>query len=179
MAENKKQIDAVVSECYEKYYQSIYRFCFNRLGELNDHAADCVQDTFLVLQNKLLAGEIIELPRAFLYKTADNVVKNTVKQYVKQQRRTVPLENAENKAAPPLIPDSFDYDKCAVMLVALLSPDEQELYRMKYTERKSLNEISDILNISPAAAAKRTSRLRQRIKDLIKEQKLFESEVTL
>lgn len=179
MADNKNQIDLIVRDCYEKYYQSIYRFCFSRLGELNEFAADCVQDAFLVLQNKLIDGEIIELPRAFLYKTADNFVKNTIKQNARQRHRTVPLEEAENKAAPPMIHDNFDYDKCAVILVTMLSPDEQNLYRMKYIERKSLDEISGLLDISPAAAAKRTSRLRQRIRDLIKEQRLFESEVTL
>lgn len=178
MADNN-QVEKTVNDCYEKYYQSIYKFCFVRLGELNEHAADCIQDTFLVLHNKLLSGEIIEQPRAFLYKTADNFVKNTIKQNAKQRHRTVPLEEAETKASPPVIADNFDYDKCVVMLVALLSPDEQELYKMKYIERKSLNEISEILNISPAAAAKRTSRLRQRIKELIKEQNLFGNEVTL
>ena len=83
------------------------------------------------------------------------------------------------KASPTVIADSFDYDKCSAMLVSLLSVDEQELYEMKYLKRMPLTEIADRLNISPPAAAKRTSRLRQKIKDLIKEKQLFENEVTL
>jgi RNA polymerase sigma factor (sigma-70 family) len=65
------------------------------------------------------------------------------------------------------------------MLVSLLSDEEQELYRMKYIERIPLTEIAKRLGISTPAAAKRTSRLRQRIKELIKKQQLFENEVIL
>lgn len=98
--------------------------------------------------------------------------------YKKQIRRTTRLEKAEEKASPPVISD-FDYDKCAIMLVSLLSDEEQELYRMKYIERIPLTEIAKRLGISTPAAAKRTSRLRQRIKELIKKQQLFENEVIL
>ena len=40
--------DKTVSECYEKYFQSIYKYCRVRLGEFSQHAEDCVQDAFLV-----------------------------------------------------------------------------------------------------------------------------------
>ena len=65
------------------------------------------------------------------------------------------------------------------MLIALLEPDEQILYRMRYKDELPVNEIAERLNISPAAAAKRISRLRKKIVDLIKEKNLFGNEVTL
>lgn len=179
MSQKGSEIDNIVSDCYEKYYQSIYRYCFARLGDLNEHAYDCVQDTFLVLQKKLTGGTVIEQKRAFLYRTADTFVLRTIDHYKKQKKRTVHLEEAQEKASPPIIPDSFDYDRCAEMLVSMLTPDEQKLYEMKYIKRMTLIEISDFLDISPPAVAKRTSRLRQKIKDLIKEKQLFENEVTL
>ena len=70
--------DKTVSECYEKYFQSIYKYCRVRLGEFSQYAEDCVQDAFLVFYNKLRDGETVEQPRAFLYRTADNFVKRTV-----------------------------------------------------------------------------------------------------
>ena len=169
----------IVNDCYEKYYQSIYRYCYARLGGLNEHAYDCAQDTFLVLQKKLTEGVKIEQKRAFLYRTADTFVMRTIDHYKKQKKRTAPLEEADGKTSPLIIPDDFDYDKCAALLVSLLSYEEQELYKMKYIKRMTLVDIAELLDISPAAAAKRTSRLRQRIKDLIKEKQLFENEVTL
>lgn len=177
MPHNK--IKKAVNDCYDKYYRSIYRYCYARLGDLSEHAADCTQETFLVLHKKLSDGVIIEHERAFLYRTADTFVMRVKKEYKKQIQRNVQLDEAMEKASPTVIADSFDYDKCSAMLVSLLSVDEQELYEMKYLKRMPLTEIADRLNISPPAAAKRTSRLRQKIKDLIKEKQLFENEVTL
>lgn len=179
MSQNRHKVEKEVNDCYEKYYQSIYRYCYARLGDLNEHAGDCVQETFLVLHRKLSEGIEIEQARAFLYRTADTFVMRKRQEYKNQVKRTVQLDEAEEKASPPIIPDNFDYDKCAAMLISLLSPEERELYDMKYIRRLSLTEIAELLDISPPAAAKRTSRLRQRIKDLIKEKQLFDNEVIL
>lgn len=179
MSRKKTEAEEIVNDCYEKYYQSIYKYCYARLGDLNEHAYDCVQDTFLVLQKKLSEEIDIAHLRGFLYRTADTFVMRAKDHYKKQVQRTAQLDEAEKKESPPIIADSFDYDKCAAMLVALLSCEEQELYEMKYIERIPLTEIAERLNISTPAAAKRTSRLRQRIKELVKQQRLFENEVIM
>ena len=172
--EGKLSVEQFINDCYEKYYQSIFKYCRVRLGEFSEHAEDCVQDAFVVLQRKLNEGETVEQPRAFLYRTADNFVKRTVEHYSKERKRTVELTEAENAPAPPIISDDFDYDEFARILIATLSEQEQELYILKYVQQKSLKEIAEILNIQPTAVAKRASRLRQRIKDLIYEQNFFE-----
>lgn len=169
--------DNIVNECYEKYYQSLYKYCLIRLGELSEHADDCVQDAFLVLQKRLNDGEIIEQPRPFLYKTVGNFIARTIKRFQDEKKRIVAIDNAENVASPPVIPDEFDCDKCARLIISMLSEDEHELYNMKYIEQKSLNEISEILNISPSAAAMRTSRLRRQIKTIIEDLNIFGDEV--
>ncbi|MBP9987967.1 MAG: sigma-70 family RNA polymerase sigma factor [Ruminococcus sp.] len=175
----KKRVKNIVNDCYDEYYTSIFRYCFARLGSLNEHSSDCVQDTFLVLYDKLLEGVEVKNYRAFLYRTADIFVMRTIDRYQKQQRRTVPLEDVDEQSTAFTVPDDFDYDKCADILISMLNSDEQELYKMKYSEQKSLTEISEILNIKPSAVAKRTSRLRQKIKSLIIQNNLFENEVTL
>ena len=172
--DEKLSVEKFINDCYEKYYQSVFKYCRVRLGEFSEHAEDCVQDAFVILQRKLSEGEAIEQPRAFLYRTADNFVKRTVEHYSKERKRTVELTEAENAPAPPIISDDFDYDEFARILIATLSEQEQELYILKYVQQKSLKEIAEILNIQPTAVAKRASRLRQRIKDLIYEQNFFE-----
>lgn len=173
-----RKIDKTVDDCYEKYYESLYKYCLVRLGDLSEHADDCVQDAFLVFHKRLIDGETIEQPRPFLYKTVGNFIARTIKHYQKEKKRTVNLDNAENVVSTPLIPDNFDYDKCAVLIISMLSEDEQNLYNMKYIERKSLNEISKLLNISPSAVAMRTSRLRRHIKTIIENLNIFGDEVT-
>lgn len=172
--EEKISVEQIVNDCYEKYYESIFKYCRVRLGEFSEHASDCVQDAFLILHKKLNEGETIEQPRAFLYRTADNFVKRTVEHYSKERTRTVDLDTAENTPAPPIISDDFDYDEFARILIATLTQQEQELYILKYVQRKSLKEIAEMLGIQPTAVAKRVSRLRQHIKDLIYENNLFE-----
>lgn len=172
--DEKLSVEKFINDCYEKYYQSIFKYCRVRLGEFSEHAEDCVQDAFVILQRKLNEGETVEQPRAFLYRTADNFVKRTVEHYSKERKRTVELTEAENAPAQPIISDDFDYDEFARILIATLSGQEQELYILKYVQQKSLKEIAEILNIQPTAVAKRVSRLRQRIKDLIYEQNFFE-----
>lgn len=179
MSQNKNDVEQTVKYCYDNYYQAIYKYCFARLGDLNEHAYDCVQDTFLVFQKKLSDGIEIEQKRAFLYRTADTFVMRTKDHYNKQLKRTVQLEEAQEISTPESVSNDFDYDKCAALLVSLLTCEEQELYGMKYMQRLSLTEIAQELDISPPAAAKRTSRLRQKIKDLIKENQPFGNEVTL
>lgn len=172
--DKKLNIEQFINDCYEKYYQSLHKYCRVRLGEFSEHAEDCVQDAFVILQRKLSEGETIERPRAFLYRTADNFVKRTVEHYGKERTRTVELTEAENAPAPPIISDDFDYDKLAQILIAELSTQEQELYILKYIQRKPLKEIAEMLGIQPTAVAKRVSRLRQHIKDLIYDNNFFE-----
>ncbi|MBR6531541.1 MAG: sigma-70 family RNA polymerase sigma factor [Clostridia bacterium] len=172
--EENMSVEQFINDCYEKYYQSIFKYCRVRLGEFSEHAEDCVQDAFVILQRKLTEGETIEQPRAFLYRTADNFVKRTTEHYIKERTRTVDLDTAENTPAPPIISDDFDYDAFAQILISTLTEQEQELYILKYVQQKSLKEIAELLGIQPTAVAKRVSRLRQHIKDLIYERNLFE-----
>lgn len=136
------------------------------MGDAAVSADDCVQEAFLVYYNKLLSGEDILQPRAFLYRTADNFLKQAVDRYAKDLKRTVPLESAESVTSYdlPFDPSDLDYEQCAEALLQSLRPEEQELYRLKYVEHQSLSEIAKMLSISPAAAAKRTSRLRSTVK---------------
>ena len=143
MQGEKENISAFVSECYDKYHTAIYKFCLVRLGEMNEHADDCVQEVFLVFQNKLLEGIEILNPRAYLYKIADNIVKDTIKKSAKHRRRNVPLESAEHTESPPLIPDGFDYDKCAELIVSLLSDEEQYNAALGITSARSGIQNSD------------------------------------
>ena len=79
MAETNAEIDQIISECYEKYYQALLKYCMVRLGTLNEHSADCVQEAFLIMQKRLNEGEKIEQPRPFLYKTVGNFIARTIK----------------------------------------------------------------------------------------------------
>lgn len=171
MTMNKSQADKILSKYYDDCYQSLLKYCRVRLGNFDSHAHDCVQEAFIVLYKKLKSGEEIENPRAFLYRTADNFIRRIVKECSKQQIRNIPLEefSAVTVSSVPMISDEFDYDKYAEILIEKLNEDEKRIYRMKYSDKMSIGEIAAFLNISPAAAAKRLQRMRDKIKQLISE----------
>lgn len=67
--------DTLCNEIIEKYYASIYRYCLIRLNHNEFAADDCTQEVFLILlkkQNKLRLSNNI---RAWLYETANRVIK--------------------------------------------------------------------------------------------------------
>ncbi|MCM1114510.1 MAG: sigma-70 family RNA polymerase sigma factor [Clostridium sp.] len=166
---NKAEADKKLQEAYNLYGNLIVKYCTVRLKEDTISVDDCVQNTFLVYYNKLLDGSSIENPKAFLYRTADNMVKRALADYYKKAKRTVVLEEAENIPAEDTYaaPADLDYDYLKAILLEKLSPEEQLLYRQKYTDRLSLKEIGEQYQISPTAVANRTSRLRAKIKLLI------------
>lgn len=62
-------------EITRRYYQAIYNYCQVRLKD--EYAAeDCTQDVFLLLYRKMNKIKLSENIRAWLYRTADNVIKN-------------------------------------------------------------------------------------------------------
>lgn len=137
------------------------------MGDARATADDCVQEAFLVYYNRMLSGEEIENPRAYLYRTVDNFAKRAVEDYSKSLKRTVSLDEAVEKCADtlPFDLENTDYDVLAQKLLDTLSEQEKQFYRLKYIEHLPLSEIAEKLEISPTAAAKRSSRLRKEIKD--------------
>lgn len=163
----KKYADEQLREAYKLCYLPLIKYCNVRMGDARISADDCVQEAFIVFYNKLLSGEHIENPRAYLYRTVDNFVKRAVAQYARDTKHNLPLETAQELTVPelPFNAENLDYDLLAKELLNMLSEQEQRLYNLKYIERLPLSEIAKILEISPTAAAKRTSRLRKEIKD--------------
>ena len=112
----KRQADKRFTEAYEACYLSLIKYCAARMGDARIQADDCVQEAFLVYYNKLLNGEEIRNPRAFLYRTTDNFLKQAVARYAREQKRHMSLEDAESLAATQQSPFSEhepDYEACA------------------------------------------------------------------
>lgn len=171
MALIKTTADRKLSEAYREYGGCLEKYCRVRLKEAADSTGDCVQEAFCIYYKKLLAGEEIEKPKAFLYRTADNMIKRAKQEHFRNASRFAPLEEAAETPADSFdeIADSLDYDKLKEKLLSHLSEAEQLLYERKYVERKSLKEIGKELGIPPTTAANRTSRLRAKIKSLTEE----------
>ena len=165
---NTKDCNTILKECYAQYRIKLFNYCLARLDGAREDADDCVQDSFLVLQQKLNSGEAIENPRAFLYRTADNFVKRRKAENAKAAKRQVSLEDAESSVTVDFnylrAVDETDYDLLAEELIKTLSDDEKALYDLRFVRRTAVNDIAVILKISPAAVSMRLKRLKEKVK---------------
>lgn len=168
--QNKKQADELLRQSYDTYYEKIARFCNIKLKNRNE-AEDCVQECFMVYYKRILQGEEIENTGAYLYKIADNLIKTQWRQD-KKANNIISLDDVAETLATNEIYDygNMDYDSCVERIIKILDEKEQNLYKLKYTDKKSIAEIAEELNISFDATAKRLSRLRQKVKVIVEEE---------
>jgi len=125
----------------------------------------------MVYYKRILSGEEIGNTGAFLYKIADNLIKTQWRQDKKANNIVSLDELAESLSATEVIDCSnIDFDSFAEKIISILDEKEQLIYKLKYTDEKSIAEIAEELNISFDAAAKRLSRLRQKVKEMVAEE---------
>ena len=95
---SKANADKQLEEAFEKYSKALEKYCRVRLGEISESANDCVQEAFCIFYKRLLNGEQFENSRAFLYKTANNMVLRAKEEYYKSLKHIKALDDAENVA---------------------------------------------------------------------------------
>lgn len=164
----KQTANEKLQQDYNHYFINLQRFCMVKLKN-QEQAEDCVQQSFLILYEHYMKDEDIKNVAGFLYKIADNLIKT---QWRENQRaeKTVQIETLSDIISSNR--DEYsdtDYDALAEKLLQTLSDNEKELYKLKYIDNKSIEEISEELKINYQAVAKRLSRLRQKVKELITE----------
>ena len=167
---NKKNADEILRQTYSTYSEKIGRYCNIKLKNRSE-ADDCVQECFIVFYRRVLRGEEIENIGAFLYKTADNLIKTQWRQD-KKNNKVVSLDDVAETVSAPETTDcsNIDFDFCAYKIINSLNEKEKEIYKLKYVDGKSIVDVSYELNISFDAVAKRLSRLRQKVRDIIAEE---------
>lgn len=164
---SKKQIaNTKLERDYNLYFSNLQRFCMVKLKN-QEQADDCVQECFYILYQHYMKDEDIKNVAGFLYKVADNLIKAQWRE--NQKAENIVQIEAISDAIPAKADEysDLDYDSLAEKLLRTLSESEKELYKLKYIENKSLDEISRELNMTYQAVAKRLSRLRQKVKELI------------
>jgi RNA polymerase sigma-70 factor (ECF subfamily) len=138
---------------YDKYYHLIYRYVFRQVGEV-ETTRDLAAEVFhRLLQAAQSGGGPDTNPRAWLYRTAHNIV---VDHYRRQQhRRHLPLDeeliNADDDPA-----GTAERRLSAAQVRAALShltPDQRQVIMLKFLEGLSNQEVADVLD-KPVGAIK-------------------------
>jgi RNA polymerase sigma factor (sigma-70 family) len=149
----------------EKYYLDIHRYCASRAGIL--YADDITGEVFELFCKKYRAIKH-ENYLAWLYKTADNLVKN----FHKKQKRKMQKEKYIDESLSELLSYNQNFEtagdheieKYKNEIIETLSDQDWLLFDMKYIEKLSISQISAKLSISGNNVKQRLFRLREKIK---------------
>ncbi|MGN0654309.1 MAG: RNA polymerase sigma factor [Oscillospiraceae bacterium] len=160
---------------YEPY---IRKLCNYKLKSMPDYIDDCVQDVFLALNETIKRGIVITNIKSWLFTVANNKIKDFYKQR-KSDNKIVSLDN-NNIGEKLLTCDPFsDFDfsvsdaqleQIESSIIKQLTDKEIKLLIDKYRNKLSVEQIAQNNKTSVDAIYKRLSRLKIKVKFLIREE---------
>lgn len=151
-------------EIYTTYYGELFRFACG-LCQSQAQAEDLVQEVFIrALQN----GDTFEdlgksQRRAWLYRALKNLIIDWARRAVLEQQyaQLYPKETAT-------VETGFTAAETMELLLKLPEPD-RSLFRMRYLEGYSAEELAVLFRLPPGTIRSKLSRSRSRLKKLLNE----------
>jgi RNA polymerase sigma-70 factor (ECF subfamily) len=152
------------SVLYNRYYEPVFRFVYQRLDS-KDLAADICAQVFLNALTHLKTYKYQGLPMVcWLYRIAGNELKQLFRKNARH--RTI---NIESSAIYTMIEDIEEsrlepyYEKMLTLLPDL-AEEELQLIEMRYFEKRPFKEIGDILDITENNAKVKVYRILDKMK---------------
>lgn len=151
----KNKTDKDLEECFEKYYEMLYRTAVIML--CNEHEArDAVQDTFVKYLERKKDFSDEEHKKAWLLRVNINICKNILRFH--RMHPTVEYEQVVLQYEP-------DDDKGILEALFMLKKKSKEVLILHYIEGYTNTEIATILGVSENAVKKRMERARKELKE--------------
>lgn len=138
----------------EKYGDMLFRLCLSMLCNKQD-AEDAVQDTFIIYLNRKpeFNGENHE--KAWFIRVCINVCKNRIR--FRSRHQSINIE--------ALAAYGFTYTETTIFdSISKLPEKYRTVILLYYVEEYKVEEIANILKVSPAAIKKRLQRGREMLK---------------
>ena len=150
-----------VREMYERNFDTLYRICYLYMKNVQD-TEDAVHNTFLkaIETGKSFENDCHE--KAWLIRVASNICKNMLKS---ASRKSEPLSDS--------IPSSDEIGIASEIIIELSTlPDKLKIpVYLFYYDGYSSEEIGKMLNISSSAVRSRLQKARERLKEILKDER--------
>lgn len=148
LAQLKEGSESAFDALYEKYWNNVVDEAYKRTGH-RDQAKDIAQEVFTAMWIRGTETPIDNLP-AWLY----TVTKNQVYKLFRDQERFTPISDllseleSYGERADALILEKELYRTYEALIASL--PDQQRIiFKMRYQDELSPDEIASKLNLSP------------------------------
>jgi len=154
---------------YDKYADSIFRHCFYRLNGDRELAKEMTQEVFTKTWHYTATeGKNVHYIKAFLYRTANNMIIDHVRSKKEQQS----LEDLQESGFEPVDYGGiriFDTVDAGLLkdIMNKLSDQDREIIIMRYAEGLKPREIANILELSTNVVSVRINRAKKRLKKLV------------
>ena len=143
-------------QAYKEYFHLIYKFAYRIIGD-EYQANDIAQETFVKLHRSLNSTDVIDNPKAWLYRVAANISNNHLKRNSIHNRiiRSIRTDSEYDNIEA----DFIKKERILLVRGALekLSTKERTLLLL-YQDGLSYTEMAKIINIRKTSVGKMLSR---------------------
>lgn len=158
-----------------KYSPALHRYCSHRLSYDHQLAEEAVNDTMKILFLKWDTLEINDNIIRYLYRVADNCIKQARERNSKYYSKHISFEEAEKEGIydEPLYLDDYFHDpvseeKFLNDISQSLSEEYQTIFQYRYISGKSLMEIVKLTGIPYSTVRLRLTKILEYVKKQIK-----------
>lgn len=146
-----------LEKIYDQYSDMLFRLSYSMLQSRED-AEDVLQDVFVKILSRPFDFNSAEHERAWLVRVTLNRCHDVLRK--KKIRRYTPLEDIVSLPAE-------EKDMSVLREVQALPSDKREVVLLRYFEDFSVQEIAEILHITPSAVKMRLARARELLKEIL------------
>lgn len=172
------------NEILERYEKEIFNYCFQRLSHNKFLAEEVFDDVFMTLFNKWDQLTIGDSIRAYLYRTADVLVKERLRKESRYYRFNSSLEETEEDNPQKqqsttdtysqidissTNPDDFLESPYMQDFKRSLPPQDRLLYELRIEKRMTLMKIAEHTGLPYSTARLRLIEIEEKVKEKIRE----------
>lgn len=158
-------------ELFEQAYidlaDQIFRYIYFRVFD-RDIARDLTQETFYKVWDYLAKDKEIENIKAFLYRTAHNLLVNSIR----NKKQTVSIDELQENIDFEIADTQQEESKSQAQDIAsilesfkILKEEDAELMKLRYVDGLSIQEISLITSMSENSVSVKIHRLLEKLKE--------------
>lgn len=154
--------EQLLTAVYDNYADAIFRHCYFRIHD-RELAKDLMQQIFLKFWEYIQSGKTVENPRAFLYRTANNIVIDYVRKHKNRVTESLDellelgFEPTGNESTAAMTESHFTEQSVHSVLSQVKEPYRTAV-TMRYIDELSPVEIAQALKISVTNASVRINR---------------------
>lgn len=157
--------DSIIRSIIDRYYKEIYNYCYLRLYYNKENTEECVQETFEIFLKKWDTLSSTDNIRAWLYRTSDNVMKNSKRKSNRHKNEISHTDLAEDSNYL-----SYEDDNGVFEILSNLTKEEQHLLIEYYLDKATANELSKKYEVSESAISMRIHRIKAKLKKILLEE---------